>query len=87
MKFVIILASSKTKTSNYYIPLLIIMFTTGRIIFTVVFLLIFIIGLAWSYRKDRAITKIHFNKPYLILIAILSFLTILYIIVKIRKFL
>lgn len=63
------------------------MFTTGRIVFTLVFLVAFITYLVWSYRKDRKATKVHFNKPYLILIGILSFLTILYIIVKIRKFL
>lgn len=62
-------------------------FTTGRIIFVIVFVLIFTGGLLWAYRKDRRVTRLHFNKPYLILFSIIAFLTVLFIIVKIRKFL
>jgi hypothetical protein len=63
------------------------MFTTGRIIFVAVFIVIFIAGLIWSYRKEKNINKLHFNKTYKILIALILFLILQFIIVKIRKFL
>ncbi|MCE3259342.1 MAG: hypothetical protein K0S12_983 [Bacteroidetes bacterium] len=63
------------------------MFTTGRIIFVIFFLLVFIGGLIWSYRKDFNTTKIHFKRSYLILAGLIIFLTILFLIVKMRKFL
>jgi hypothetical protein len=63
------------------------MFTGGQIIFMLAFLAVFIAALAWSYRKDSVITKTHFKKAYLILFSIIIFLTILFVIVKIRKFL
>ena len=63
------------------------MFTGGRIIFMLAFLAVFIAALVWSYRKDSAVTKTHFKKAYLILFSIIVLLTILFVIVKIRKFL
>ena len=63
------------------------MFTTGRIIFVAFFLLIFVIAMVWSYKKEKSITQIHFKKSYKILIALILFLVIQFIIVKIRKFL
>ena len=43
------------------------MFTTGRIIFVAFFLLIFVIAMVWSYKKEKSITQIHFKKSYKIL--------------------
>ncbi len=63
------------------------MFTTGRIIFVAFFLLIFVIAMVWSYKKEKRITQIHFKKSYKILIALILFFVIQFIIVKIRKFL
>lgn len=63
------------------------MFTTGRIIFVCVFIIVFIAGLAWSYHKERHITRTHFQKPYKILVAILLLLLLQFIIVKMRNFL
>lgn len=63
------------------------MFTTGRIIFVAFFLLIFVIAMVWSYKKEKSITQIHFKKSYKILIALVLFFVIQFIIVKIRKFL
>jgi len=63
------------------------MFSTGRIIFVIFFVVVFVAGLVWAYRKDSVITKIHFKKPHLILLSIIIFLTILFLIVKMRKFL
>jgi len=63
------------------------MFSTGRIIFVVFFVVVFVAGLVWAYKKDSGITKIHFKKPYIVLLSIIIFLTILFLIVKMRKFL
>ncbi len=62
------------------------MFTTGRIIFTISFALIFIIGLVFSYKKDKNNTQFHYKKNYLILLGIIGILTLLYLIVKIRHY-
>lgn len=64
-----------------------IMFTGGRIVFVIVFVVVFVAGLIWAYRKERIVTQIHFKKSYLILIGIMAFLTLMYLIVKMRKIL
>jgi hypothetical protein len=64
-----------------------IMFSGGQKIFSIFFIVVFVLGIAWAYRKDLGVTKIHFKKPYLILLSIIIFLTILFLIVKMRKFL
>ena len=63
------------------------MFTTGRIIFVSIFLITFVIAMIWSYKKEKSISQIHFKKSYKILIALILFLVIQFIIVKIRTFL
>jgi len=60
------------------------MFTQGRILFIVFFVVAFVVALVWAYRKDKALHKVHFSKPYLVLIGLLAFIGILYLIVKIR---
>lgn len=62
------------------------MFTTGRIIFVIFFIVVFAIGLIWAYRKDRNVNKIHFPKPYKILLGLILMLILQFIIVKIGKF-
>lgn len=63
------------------------MFTTGRIIFTLAFLAAFIIALVWSFRKERSINNVHYAKNYKIVLGVIAFLTLLFLIVKLRKFL
>lgn len=63
------------------------MFTSGRIAFTLVFLLIFIGYLIWSFRKDKVINKIHYPKAYKTILGLIFILLALYVIVKLRKFL
>lgn len=63
------------------------MFTTGRIIFIALFITAFTGALIWSYSKERGLNKVHFNKAYKVLLALIAFFTTLFIIVKIRKFL
>lgn len=62
------------------------MFTPGRIAFVVFFITVFVAGLIWSYRKEKNINKLHFSKSYKILIAILLFLVLQFIIVKMGRF-
>ncbi len=62
------------------------MFTQGRIIFVVVFVIAFLAMLFWSYRKEAKLNKIHFNKTYKIIIGLLLFLLLQFLIVKMRQF-
>jgi hypothetical protein len=62
------------------------MFTTGRLIFTLIFVAAFIGVLIWAYGRDRAIARIHFRHPWKVLLGLLAFFTLLFIIVKMRKF-
>lgn len=62
------------------------MFTTGRIIFTICFILVFAIALFLSYKKDKSKTQFHYKKNYLILLGIFGVLSFLFLIVKIRHF-
>lgn len=62
------------------------MFTTGRIIFVVFFILVFVVGLMWSYRKEAKLNKLHYRNTYKVLIALILFLILQFIIVKIGKF-
>jgi hypothetical protein len=61
------------------------MFSTGRIIFVIVFVFVFVGGLIWSYRKDKEVSDIHFRKAYKILIALLLFIILQFIIVKMKS--
>ena len=61
------------------------MFTTGRIIFTIAFVLGFVALMIWSYRSEKNIHKIHFSKSYLILLGIIVIMGLLFAIVKFSK--
>jgi hypothetical protein len=63
------------------------MFTQGRIIFVVAFVVVFAAALAWSYRKERKLNQVHFKHTYKIFLALILFLIVQYLIVKMRKFL
>lgn len=63
------------------------MFTTGRIIFSLVFLVIFIGGLIWSFRRDKAVNKFHYSQVYKIVLGLLLFVLALFLIVKLKKYL
>ncbi len=60
------------------------MFTTGRIIFTLSFLVVFILGMLYAYRKDLKINRLHFSKSYFIIVAILLIFTGLFLIIKVK---
>lgn len=61
------------------------MFTPGRIWFVAIFVVAFIIMLIWSYRKEARLNKIHFRRAYLVIIALLAFLVVQFLIVKMRQ--
>jgi heme/copper-type cytochrome/quinol oxidase subunit 2 len=63
------------------------MFTTGRIVFVAIFVLVFVAGLIWSYRKEKAVSQVHFKKTYKILLGLVGLLILQFLIVKIRHFL
>jgi hypothetical protein len=60
------------------------MFTTGKLIFALSFLIVFIIAMIWSYGKDSKINKIHFKGSYKTLIFIILAFLLLVLIVKLR---
>jgi hypothetical protein len=62
------------------------MFTPGRIWFVAIFSVAFIVMLIWSYRKEARLNKLHFRKAYLVVIALLLFLIVQFLIVKMRKY-
>ena len=63
------------------------MFTTGKLIFAITFLIIFIIAMAWSYKKDSFSNKLHFKGASKTLIFIVLVFFALFLFVKIRHFL
>ncbi len=63
------------------------MFTTGRLIFVAIFVVVFVAGLIWSYRKEKAVSQVHFKKTYLILLGLVLLVIIQFLIVKMRNFL
>jgi len=61
------------------------MFTTGRIIFTLSFLVVFIFSMLYAYRKDLKINRLHFSKSYLLILAILLIFSGLFLIIKVKS--
>jgi len=56
------------------------MFTTGRIVFSLLFVTVFIAVVAYMYRKDLKIHQIYYKNTKWILIGIFSFIGILFLI-------
>jgi len=63
------------------------MFTTGKIIFALSFIVIFVVALVWSYKKDSFSTKIHYKGASKTLIFIVLVFLALFLFVKIRHLL
>jgi hypothetical protein len=61
------------------------MFTKGRIIFTVLFFISFVVLMIYAYRKDLKINRRHFPKTYKILLVIVLIFSILFFIVKFKS--
>jgi hypothetical protein len=62
------------------------MFSSGRIWFAVLFVLVFVTGLVWAYRRDLAVHRTHYRKAYRVLFGILLAIALLVLLVRIRRF-
>ncbi len=58
------------------------MFTRGRLIFVIVFIVIFLIGMLYAYRKDLKEIRQQYSGIYLVFFVLVLFLLILYLLVK-----
>lgn len=54
------------------------MFTTGRLIFALVFFVLFILTLIWAYRKDMKQLKVWALKPWTVFLSLLAILLLYY---------
>ena len=61
------------------------MFTTGRIVFTLLFLVGFIILMLYAYRKDLKAVRQHFPKSYLLIVTILLIFSGLFLVIKVKS--
>lgn len=53
------------------------MFTTGQLIFGLLFFIAFVVAIAYQYRKDRNIRKTHYKGSVWILIAFIGFIAMI----------
>jgi uncharacterized membrane protein YoaK (UPF0700 family) len=53
------------------------MFSTGQLIFGLLFFIVFVIAVASQYRKDKKIHKAHYKGSVWILIAFISFIALI----------
>jgi len=60
------------------------MFTTGRLIFTITFIIVFIVIMVYAYRKDLKINRRYFPKSYRIIAGIMVIISVLLFIVKFK---
>lgn len=61
------------------------MFTTGKLVFAACFLVVFVVAMLWSYKKDSFSDKIHFKGASKTLIIIILVLLLLIAYVKMRN--
>jgi hypothetical protein len=61
------------------------MLTTGKLIFALGFLVVFVIAMFWSYRKDSFIDKIHFKGASKILVITILVILLMVFYVKFRS--
>lgn len=61
------------------------MFTTGQLGFALFFIVAFTTALIFVYRKDLPLHKLHYKRTYLILLAFLSFIALLFVIKVLTK--
>jgi hypothetical protein len=54
------------------------MFTSGQLIFAVLFFLTFVGVMIWSYRKDLKLHQKHYKGSYWVLVALIVFFSLIY---------
>ncbi len=60
------------------------MFSRGQLIFSLVFFILFVVGIVWAYTKDKAGNKAFFKGSYKVLIFALFVFFALYGLVKLK---
>ena len=60
------------------------MLSTGRLIFTIAFIIAFVALMIYAYRKDLKVNRMYFPKSYRIILGILLIFSILFLIVKFK---
>jgi len=60
------------------------MLTTGKMIFAASFLVVFVVAMLWSYKKDSFTNKMHFKGASKILVITILVLLLLILYVKMR---
>ncbi len=63
------------------------MLTTGKIVFAICFMVVFVGAMAWSYRKDSLSDKIHFKGASRTLVFIMLIFLAMFLFVKMRHYL
>jgi hypothetical protein len=63
------------------------MFSTGQVIFALLFFVSFVIAITWAYGKDKAKNKILFSGSYKILLFVILVFVVLFGIVKVKHLL
>lgn len=61
------------------------MFSNGRIIFVIVFIVLFIAGMIYAYKNDLKTIRQQYSGIYLVFITLSVFLLLLFLLVKFWK--
>ena len=61
------------------------MFSTGQLIFAAVFFVVFVVVIAFSYRKDIALHKKYYKGSLFVLVGFIVFILILFVIKEFLK--
>nr|WP_298392309.1 hypothetical protein [Flavobacterium sp.] len=56
------------------------MFTTGQLVFAVLFIIAFVFAMIYAYRKDKALHTMFYKGNYKILLGFFGFILLLFII-------
>jgi hypothetical protein len=60
------------------------MFSSGRILFVVAFIIAFVLGIAYAYRKDLRVSRLHYKGSFWVFVVIVLIFSILFLLVKFR---
>lgn len=61
------------------------MFSTGQLIFAVAFFVVFVVVIAFSYRKDIALHKKYYKGSLFVLLGFIVFIILLFVIKEFLK--
>jgi uncharacterized membrane protein len=60
-------------------------FSQGQLIFSIVFLVLFVIGMVYSYAKDKNVRNRHYKGSYVVLVGIIVVVGAYFLLVKFLK--